>query len=51
MEALQDATLNAGGDNIPVALEADYAITLDLSHPNAYTYSANRWGINWRCNP
>jgi starch-binding outer membrane protein SusE/F len=41
----KNATLNAGGDNIPVALEADYAITLDLSHPNAYTYSANRWGI------
>jgi len=41
----QDANLNAGGDNIPVAVEADYAITLDLSHPNAYTYAANRWGI------
>ena len=41
----KDANLNAGGDNIPVAVEADYAISLDLSHPNAYTYSANRWGI------
>ena len=39
------STLVAGGDNIPVTLEADYAITLDLSHPNAYTYSANRWGV------
>ena len=27
------------------AVEADYAITLDLSHPNEYTYSANRWGV------
>lgn len=41
----KNATLNAGGDNIPVAVEADYAITLDLSHPNAYTYAANRWGL------
>jgi hypothetical protein len=39
------STLVAGGDNIPVDLESDYAITLDLSHPNAYTYSANRWGV------
>jgi len=39
------STLVAGGDNIPVTVEGDYAITLDLSHPNAYTYSANRWGI------
>ena len=41
----KDANLNAGGDNIPVSLEADYTITLDLSVPNAYKYSANRWGI------
>lgn len=41
----KDANLNAGGDNIPVTVEADYFFTLDLSHPNAYTYSANRWGI------
>jgi hypothetical protein len=41
----KDANLNAGGDNIPVTVEADYAITLDLSHPNAYTYTANRWGL------
>ena len=38
-------TLVAGGDNIAVSLEDDYAITLDLSHPNAYTFSANRWGV------
>ena len=23
----------------------DYAITLDLSHPNEYTYRADRWGL------
>ena len=40
-----DGTLGAGAANIPVSLESDYAITLDLSHPNAYTYSANRWGV------
>jgi hypothetical protein len=33
------------GPNIPVSMTDDYAITLDLSHANAYTYSANRWGI------
>jgi starch-binding outer membrane protein SusE/F len=43
--AADGTTLNAGGDNIPVTVTADYAITLDLSHPNAYTYSANRWGL------
>jgi starch-binding outer membrane protein SusE/F len=40
-----DATLNAGGSDIPIALESDYSIVLDLSHPNEYTYSANRWGV------
>jgi len=40
-----NATLDAGGSNIPVSAEADYSITLDLSHPNAYTYAANRWGV------
>jgi len=40
-----DGTLGAGAANIPVTVESDYAITLDLSHPNAYTYSANRWGV------
>ncbi len=43
--AADGTTLNAGGDNIPVTVTADYAITLDLSHPNLYTYSANRWGL------
>ncbi len=38
-------TLNAGGDNIANAEEADYDITLDLSTPNTYTYTANRWGL------
>ena len=41
----KDANLNAGGDNIAVTVESDYAISLDLSHPNVYTYTANRWGI------
>ncbi len=40
-----DGILQAGGANIPVDLEADYAITLDFSTPNEYTYSANRWGV------
>lgn len=40
-----NSTLDAGGSDIPVSLESDYFITLDLSHPNAYTYSANRWGL------
>ena len=43
--AADGTTLNAGGDNIPVTVTADYAITLDLSHPNQYTYSANTWGV------
>lgn len=41
----KDSKLNAGGDNIAVSTESDYAISLDLSHPNAYTYAANRWGV------
>ena len=41
----KNATLDKDGSNIPVDLESDYAITLNLSHPNAYTYSANRWGV------
>jgi hypothetical protein len=40
-----NATLDAGGSNIPVAFEADYFFMLDLSHPNEYTYNANRWGL------
>jgi hypothetical protein len=38
-------TLEYGGPNIAVASAGDYAITLDLSQPNNYTYSANRWGV------
>ena len=30
---------------LPLAVEDDYAITLDLSKPLDYSYSANRWGI------
>lgn len=40
-----DGTLGAGAANIPIAVESDYIVTLDLSHPNAYTYAANRWGV------
>lgn len=40
-----NATLNAGGSDIALTVVADYAFTLDLSHPNAYTYSATRWGV------
>jgi starch-binding outer membrane protein SusE/F len=37
--------LVAGGDNIYIDLTDDYAITLDLSLPNEYTYRADRWGV------
>jgi len=40
-----DGKLNAGGANIPISLESDYAITMNLSVPNIYTYTANRWGV------
>lgn len=43
--AADGVTLNTDGENIPVDVEGDYAITLDLSHPNEYTYSANHWGL------
>lgn len=43
--AADGTTLNAGGSDIPVTTTGDYAITLDLSQPNAYTYSANMWGV------
>jgi hypothetical protein len=39
------SALVPGGDNISTTVEDDYAITLDLSHPLAYTYRADRWGI------
>ena len=38
-------TLDAGGSNVDITVTDDYAITLDLSHANAYTYSANTWGL------
>jgi len=38
-------TLDAGGSNISCTLASDYFFVLDLSNPNAYTYSANRWGV------
>lgn len=44
-------SLVAGGDNIAITIEDDYAITLDLSHPQQYTYSANRWGIIGNATP
>lgn len=37
--------LVAGGDNIETTVGDDYAITLDLSQPLAYTYRADRWGV------
>ena len=37
--------LVAGGDNIPASLEGDYYFSLDLSHPLAYTYVAQLWGL------
>lgn len=41
-----DGTLDTeDNNNINITVEADYAITLDLSHPNEYTYSAHRWGV------
>lgn len=46
-----DGNLRFDGSNIPVEAEGDYAITLDLSAPHAYTYSANRWGIIGNATP
>jgi hypothetical protein len=40
-----DGKLRFDGPNIPVDVESDYAIDLDLSHPNEYTYITNRWGV------
>lgn len=37
--------LVAGGDNISISQANYYAITLDFSVPNEYTFSANRWGL------
>ena len=43
--AADGMTLDAGGSNIAVTTTADYAVTLNLSVPNTYTYSANFWGL------
>jgi len=40
-----NSTLDAGGSNIAIAVEGDYYFTLDLSHPQAYTYSTITWGL------
>ncbi len=40
-----DGTLQAGGANIPIRPKSDYAVTLDLSVPNEYTYAIHRWGV------
>lgn len=40
-----DGHLQEGGENIPLPVAGEYAITLDLSVPNEYIYSANRWGM------
>ncbi|MFY9150762.1 MAG: SusF/SusE family outer membrane protein [Prolixibacteraceae bacterium] len=42
---LADGKLVKDGPNIPVPVESDYSITLDLSHPTLYTYKAYRWGL------
>lgn len=40
-----DGTLQPGGKDIPISVEADYSFELDLSTPNEYKYVANRWGL------
>lgn len=40
-----NATLDAGGSNIPIATAADYFIELNLSSPWNYTYTAHYWGL------
>lgn len=40
-----DGTLQDGGANIPIDVEADYSIEVDFSIPNEYTYVVNRWGL------
>lgn len=40
-----DGNLGAGAANIPVDVESDYSIEMNLGTPNAYTYSVNRWGL------
>ncbi|WP_340112026.1 SusF/SusE family outer membrane protein [Maribellus mangrovi] len=40
-----DGKLQQDGANIPVEVESDYAIVLDLSTPNEYSFIANCWGL------
>jgi hypothetical protein len=40
-----DGNLGFDESNIPVEVEGDYAVTLDLSTPNVFKYEANRWGL------
>ena len=40
-----DGNLGAGAANIPVDVESDYSIEMNLSTPNTYNYSVNRWGL------
>jgi hypothetical protein len=42
---LADGTLGSDQANIAVSVESDYAVELNLSTPNEYTYSLNRWGL------
>ncbi len=37
-----DGTMEFGGDNIGIAEDGNYTITLDLSNPRAYTYSVTK---------
>lgn len=40
-----NGSLEAGGDNIPVAKAGTYSVMLDLSKPLTYKYSLTQWGI------
>lgn len=41
-----DGKLDTQNDNnIPVTLETDYLVVLDLSNPQAYTYTTTTWGL------
>lgn len=44
-------SLSLDGPNIGISVTDDYAITLDLSHPNEYTYRADRWGVIGNATP
>ncbi|NOR74663.1 MAG: SusF/SusE family outer membrane protein [Draconibacterium sp.] len=40
-----DGNLGAGAANIPVDVESDYSVEMNLGTPNNYTYAVNRWGL------